>query len=422
MKKADDGPRMEDDPPPNPASKRSFENGSSSLPKATKWDVDSKLNAVVEDFLLNHFEIEGQINGKTKELLVRFGGEVHKHIVEKESINAVAELQKSMKEGFETVLGQLKNLNKRQPDYVAKPHEKLSRPTFADTVKGYAATVLKGDTSTEPEKMEAVIRKEAEFGCYTILQADEKHIPCKELADDWTEVISRRQKKEKIKIVRLRQTNNNKVAIGFSDAGEQRKFEETIGREPIKGAVIRSSAERKVHFAIRGVPAEYTAERLERDLPFYNERHPYIMAEQLSIKDARQIEDNHIDDRRFKTFKLTVSTKHAKLLLDNDAFYLDIRRVRATLWKPSTRCTKCLKTGHYARDCEDLVCKHCSGDHISYRCPNMRSKASYNCAVCRRAGHRNIQHRANTEECSILKLEAAEETNKVLASITINHG
>ena len=186
--------------------------------------------------------------------------------------------------------------------------------------------------------------------------------------------------------------------------------------------MIRSSADRKVHFAIRGVPAEYTAERLERDLPFYNECHPYIMAERLSIKDARQIEENHVDDRRFKTFKLTVSTKHAKLLLDNDAFYLDIRRVRVTLWKPSTRCTKCLKTGHYARDCEDLVCRHCSGDHLSYRCPNMKNKASHNCVVCRRARHRNTQHRASTEECPILQHEAAEETNKVLASITINHG
>ena len=223
MKKADDL-QMEDDPPPNPATKRSVENGSSSLPKSAKWNVDVKTKAVVEDFLLNHFEIEDPIDGKMKELLVRFGGEVHKHIVEKESVNAVVELQKSMREGFVTVLEQLKNINTKQPDNIAKPQEKLSRPSFAETVKGYAATVLKADTSTEPEKMDAVIRKEAEFGCYTILQADENHIPCKELTDDWTEVISRRQKKEKIKIVRLRQTNSNKVAIGFSDAGEQKKF------------------------------------------------------------------------------------------------------------------------------------------------------------------------------------------------------
>ena len=154
----------------------------------------------------------------------------------------------------------------------------------------------------------------------------------------------------------------------------------------------------------------------------YNPNHVYIGPGNLSIRDARQTSENQVDDRNFKTFKLTVSTKYAKHILDNKYFYLNLRRVTATVWKPSSRCIKCLRTGHKADECEELVCKHCAGNHASYRCGNIRKKATHKCIICEREQRSNTHHRANDNECPILANEVAEATNKMIASIMVNHG
>ena len=220
----------------------------------------------------------------------------------------------------------------------------------------------------------------------------------------------------------VQKTRANNLKVTFNNPEEQQKFEELIRSDPIDGATLRSSASKNVHFALRGIPADYDATSLGSELQELNHDHPYIRAETLNVKDARLVAENMVDDRKFKTFKLTASLKCAKLILDNPSFYIGLRRVKATVWKPNFRCTKCLERGHNAADCTaKLVCKHCSQEHLSYKCNDKKDETKFRCQICfkERKSHR---HRADVETCPILSAEVSDAVNKTIAAILANHG
>ena len=153
-----------------------------------------------------------------------------------------------------------------------------------------------------------------------------------------------------------------------------------------------------------------------------NADHPYIAAEKLEIKDARNVSENLVDDRPFKTFKLWASQKHAKLLMKRNEFYIELRRVHVTLWRPSERCSNCLDKGHKAANCQaKTACKHCGGEHVSYKCQQQRNSNIHHCVICHRANESH-KHRAAEESCPILKKEIEEALSKTAVEIWANHG
>ena len=114
--------------------------------------------------------------------------------------------------------------------------------------------------------------------------------------------------------------------------------------------------------------------------------------------------------------------KNARLLLDNPNLYIHMRRIKVSIWKSSDRCNKCLDKGHKAFECKGkTVCKHCSGDHLSYNCNSARDPRNQKCAVCARS-QKEFKHRADVDTCPTLKLEALSSVNKTVAEIMTHHG
>ena len=226
---------------------------------------------------------------------------------------------------------------------------------------------------------------------------------------------------------RVQVTKANNVAITFNDASEQKRFTEALNKEPIKGAEIRTSREKPLHFAIRGVPAIYNSDDLMDEIRRMNPRHPYIKlvndgVENLAISDVRRDQLNLGDTRKFKTFKLSTTMKYAKLLLDNEFLQLLFNRVQVTVWKPNERCANCLGKDHRSRDCRGKqACKHCGGEHLSYTCRSRNNTENHKCVVCQKAG-KEYGHRADVGVCPILKSETIEYTECIVATILANHG
>ena len=374
---------------------------------------DKKLEAIVEDYFVHTFQSEQRISPGTKEMVIRFGVEVAKHVNSQRSIDSLMMLNNQMKLGFENISAQLKSGLKELEDKVHV--ESVSK---TGETRSYAEAVAKIVERKPEEKSENV----RENGCYTILQAEDNSTPSDEQRDKWTEVLGRKQKQYNLKVNNVHVTKKKNMAVTFKNRNDQKRFEESLNSDPIPGAGIRSSSDRRVVFAIRGVPGDYDADKLVEELYHRNADHPYLLAEKLDVKDARKPNGNMVDDRRYKTFKLWASSKYAGILLDHCDMYINLRRVHLELWRPNERCSSCLDKGHISSDCrQKLACKHCGGEHRSYQCKQSRNDNNHHCVICFRAGKPH-NHRAVEASCPVLKNEIEALMKITAAKIVANHG
>ena len=226
--------------------------------------------------------------------MLRFGAEAFKYLASSETERLVAGLATEMRAGFKVITERMEEIEKQKTG-------ESKKPDVVHLAKSYAAAALKPTTSTPDEnKMEKAMDRAADNGCYSVVHASNSGESTKKQAEEWIEVISAKQRRLNIRLNSVRTTNRNNVSIYFKDAKEQAKFMGSIEKDPIKGADIRSSAARKVSFAVRGVPAEYDEEKLVRELMHLNGDHEYVKEEKLVVKDARQIKEGTMDDRRVK--------------------------------------------------------------------------------------------------------------------------
>ena len=386
--------------------------------KSGKSAYDLRIGAMIRQFYNEEFDAgDMQVDGNMRELMLRFGAEVFKHLSSSETERLVSGLASEMRAGFKSITdglatgGSLKTTENKKPEVV-------------NLAMTYAAAASKEEpNSQDAKKMEKAIEKAADIGCYSVVHPSNYAESTKEQANEWITVISERQKKLNVRLNRVRTTNRNNVSIYFKDSREQAKFMDSLEDDPIRGAEIRSSAARKVSFALRGVPAEYDVQRLEQDLIKYNgESHEYFKQEMLMVKDSRKATAGTKDDRRTKTFRIMTTMKNARLLLDDPNLYVSMRRFKVSLWKTNERCNKCLDKGHKGDDCTGrLVCKHCSGNHLSYNCERGSDAGARKCAVCFKL-KKDSSHRADVDSCPTLQSEALESVNKTIAEIMAHHG
>ena len=371
--------------------------------------ADTRLTALMTNFLDEEFQVEEPIDAKTRQLLIKFGVAAHKHFTTKENENLVASIGTQMNEGFQKVYEKLTEMG--------KGNQAAADVADSTKAKSYASALLAERRNNDASS--------TANGVFTVLQPKANAAPSEHQAREWQDVLSRKQRRLKFGVNNIHVTKAKNLAISFKSTEEQQRFTDEIRRNPIQGAEIRSSGDKPVHFAVRGVPAVYAMDELEEELREMNARHPYMKLvndgiETLTLRDARSEKQTEVDTRMYKTVKLTTSMKYAKILLDNEYLQLLWKRVQVTVWKTNERCGKCLEKNHRAINCDKYVCKHCGEGHLSYMCRNRNKPENQKCVVCLRAG-KNHNHRAEVGACPILKEEAMDSVERTVATIMANH-
>ena len=109
---------------------------SDSSRKFAKSEADKKLNALVENYFNDSFETDCPITAKTREVIIRFGVEVNKHLVEElQNVNSMVQLRLLMLDGFDSITKRLDKLESSKSEDKPKPAETSARSTYSDMLK-----------------------------------------------------------------------------------------------------------------------------------------------------------------------------------------------------------------------------------------------------------------------------------------------
>ena len=110
---------------------------------------------------------------------------------------------------------------------------------------------------------------------------------------------------------------------------------------------------------------------------------------------------------------MRVSDKIRDVLKKNkDRIYIEVTSHRIVDRFYIKRCNKCLKFGHYAKDChDDPCCGYCCGKHISTECTEKEGEDEYKCNNCVKSKKGETNHSALWYKCPTY-LEAKESFKK----------
>ena len=363
-----------------------------------------------------------QFSQAQSEQVIKFASSAMAFAMERVGVSLKTALDEPLRNLKETIMHEITEKIEQRAEKevsVAKP-KIMSYSQVCGMAK--AREQSNASTNSESVKEEMKEKKASERSCFAVIQPDNPDSAAPDRADDWITVLSRKSQRENMKITRIHKTKNDNLAVHFADPAERRKFEETLRKDPIKGAHVRSSADQKVAFAIRGVPAKYDAKTLMHEIMSRNSEHKFVKKGRIDLMDARSQQEGITDTRQWKTFKLVTNAKDASLLLEDSFFYIDLTRVRVSLWKPSKRCGTCHGLNHLSRDCRsEVICKYCAGNHVSYQCQKRKLKSEHMCIVCKRL-KKPCDHAADPDGCDVLYNEADAEMKKIYALIKANHG
>ena len=280
----------------------------------------------------------------------------------------------------------------------------------------------RGEDTRIEDGMPVSVKRVSEKSCFAVLHAADPEDKDDNRANKWTDVLRKRQKREKFKVLSTETTKARNLTVRFPNPQERDRFTESLQKEPIHGAVLRSSADNKVALAIRRVPGYFNAKELTREIIEQNPDHRFLVNGRLQIEDSRQPQDGVVDDRKEKTFKIITTVHDAKILLDDPYFYVGLQRVRVSLWKPNRRCSNCHDSDHKTNQCKSrIICKYCSGNHVSYKCLLLKSKENHKCVVCERL-QKPSNHCADPVNCEVLAKEVQSDLDHIYALINANHG
>ena len=379
--------------------------------KSPKSEADRKLITLVENFFNERFETDCPVTAKTREVIIRFGVEVNKHLSEEianqiQSVNSVVQLRLLMKEGFESIVKRLEKLENDKSEGKPKPTELSARSTYSDMLKKRTEVVPVSDKASPP----ATIEDDNQAKKFTVLEFENK-------VDDngFTLVKSKLTKKllkKQARVEKIIKTSTGNVAIQYDSLDQQQKVETILRDDPIEATRIRSSKNKSISIALKGISKEWKAEDVKRKLALENREHPFFR--QVLSWDLKLLDP--IDSRsRYKMGKITTSLQSARILMNSPKIYLDSMAVNAELWKPNhRRCHKCFKPNHVAAKCNDATkCSSCGGDHSAAQCDKKNAaKCEAKCIVCLRE-NKSANHRATIKDCPILMDEQMEEFRKI---------
>ena len=384
--------------------------------EANDVEGDTKLFALAEKFYNEEWVEEwddGPLAPGTKNLLIKFAVSVHKHLAtvteeQSNSDNDVAGLRNLMYEGFQAMTARLERLEKVHSE--GKPPVEKVDPVPNNVKESYANMVTKlkeAKPDASIKKRIEEIKEETTPKNYTVLDLEEK------VDDEGFQVVKRKLQRslkgKNVKVDRLVKTAKGNVSMEFASNDEQKKVETILSRTNHLGATIRSTQNKLVSIALRGIPRELTEEEVRVQLVDRNPEFDLFKTTNWSLKLIKP------SDRRssYQIGKITTNLDSAKELLEAKKLYIDLQAIKTELWKPNhSRCAKCLKSGHTARNCQDLRCVYCAGSHLSKDCHKKTWEGIAKCIICSRS-QQNAKDRATMKECPVLIQETTDEYWKI---------
>ena len=372
--------------------------------------VDMHLKAITEEFLNNEFELGAPIESATRELLIRFGLEVYKHIAEKKAVSNVKILDKTLNDGFALVTAKMESLQDQINEIVkGKEQDKMKeadKASYADMTKKLA-TIKPQDEVIEAKKTE--IEDPSLAKRYTVIELQEK------VDEEGFEVFRSRLTKKlmakQVRVDKIVKTNRGNVSLEYPTPEDQKKVEQILQEEKPRGTSIRSSTVKQVAIALRGIPRYLNEDEVKAHLVDWNGDHPFRfdIAEGWTIKLLQPADGRN----RYQLGKIIAPIDRARTLLSNKSrVYVALTVLKVELWKPNhARCVRCLHSDHMAKQCmSETVCIICGGDHAKDVC---NKKDLMACVVCVRKGKKDFKHKATTKDCPILLEEQMLEYKKV---------
>lgn len=433
----DDNPEMDTIDPRNPASKRHVSSddelsiqrssSSSSQPLQKKGKSQSKeapeprreaaepsseqrLRLIIEQEVLRDYVFATEPPPEAKRTLVEFALKAVIHIAKREQKDVVISV---MNEGFKKLEARIADLEKREESRTSKVEEcvrsvdakvtKIKDVQLPSAATRQYAEATKKMLGTE-DAVDEIVKKAniTEGNRFTVLELDEK------ITDDEGFITVKRRvaskfRGQKIGIDKVVRTKAGNLAFTYNNAAEQKKGEEIMKQIP--RASIRSSTNKSVNLAIRGVPIELDPTEVKQQISdnngefFEKSKDWFITPASLNTRRTQ----------RYRTFRLTVPQQIAARLIKEERMQLDLETVRVEIWSTGhSRCLNCFSDQHKINkpvQCTKVTCNTCAGNHKVNQCDKIDRPDLHKCIVCATAREPS-RHKATVRDCPKLKQEA----------------
>ena len=404
-------------------------------PRSVKVGPERRIQLMIEHEVFRDFQFPEKPTPSTKKLLLDFAYAAVAHITvcQEQANNMLAD---QVAKGFDALNKRIEVLERRgekQFEGVTQVEQSIKKiESSCAAVTKEAVNALPNTSSMQYAKAAARILGDGKDVTTIARESKVKQGPGYIVLEQESKIrdpddVKRVKKKlankfrgKQIQVDNLVVTKNGNVSLEFPNRDEQKKAEQLLANNSIRGMTPRSSMEKNTHLALRSVPVEMTIEEIKDELVANNHHEVFKTNKWQVFETSTQT----LPNQRFKTVKLIVPEQCATAILREERLLFDWKSVKVEMWSPGhKRCTNCFSNKHRANNntnqqCMEIVCNTCGGDHRATQC-RITNKAKFFCIVCNKARQSNFNHRAVIKECPILKDEALNEARKAAEAIHV---
>lgn len=207
-------------------------------------------------------------------------------------------------------------------------------------------------------------------------------------------------KNMKLKVSRVNKIRNGGIVMEID-----KEQVDTVKRIIQKDLDVKNPRKRKPHIKIFDAPKSMTAEELSKATYVQNMTGEDITESEFK-EGFKPIYKTGPRNENSTQWVVEVSPKVRERLITVGRVYMEWSSLKVVDFCPISRCFKCQRFGHIARDCTGTeICSHCSGEGHSFKdCPNKGQAPK--CINCQKLKLES-KHAANSDKCSAFLKEKA---------------